>query len=84
MVRIFEKNDKELDIIFNSLCEGIDFDIKNKKVSFNPNHENRINTGSLENTKPIYSEFRNVYTGQKYKLISIFERKKDLSGLDGN
>lgn len=39
MKRIFEKkNDKELNFILDSLCEGIDFDIKNKKVSYNPKH----------------------------------------------
>lgn len=66
------------------LYEGLDFDSIRKIVSFNPNHELRVNTGSLLEPKPIYDIFKDKSTGNKYKLISIFERKNDESGLDRN
>lgn len=67
-----------------SLNEGIDFDVINKIVSFNPKHERNVDTGSLIELKPIYDIFIDKLTGFKYKLISVFKRKKSTLGLDGN
>lgn len=61
----------------NSLAEGIDFDPEAKIVSFNPVHEDNVDT-SIENNPTVdKSIYPNV------DVWSIFKRKKGMRG-DGN
>ena len=53
---------------FCYLVEGIDIDRTNKIVSFNPGHENNVDTSILLN--PTYYEVNGI------SVISIFKRKK--------
>lgn len=57
---------------------GIDIDDENKLVSFNPSHQENVDTNNLYTPKPIYNEVNG------YRVISIFERKTNLNGNDGN
>jgi hypothetical protein len=52
----------------NLIIEGINIDIDNRIVSFNPSHERGVNTGLIIN--PTYDKV------DDYDLISIFKRKK--------
>jgi hypothetical protein len=59
------------------LIEGIDIDEVNRVVSFNPDHEDNVDTSVILN--PTYSEIGDV------KVISIFKRKTSKkSSFDGN
>lgn len=63
--------------ISSFLNEGIDFDPQTKTVSYNPSHEDNVDT-SIENNPTIDGDIvPNV------KVYSIFKRKKGLRG-DGN
>lgn len=77
MLEIFELGKQ----IFNGdvpLNEGFDIDAKTKTVSFNPNHQENINTGNLYDPKPIFDKFN------KWDLISIFKRERNEYSNDGN
>ena len=52
---------------YQFIIEGIDIDIKKKLVSFNPTHEDNINTSVLLN--PSYTKNNGI------EIISIFKRK---------
>lgn len=58
------------------LIEGIDIDYKNRTVGFNPTHENNVDTSVILNPK--YSNINGI------DVISLFTRKKSISGGDGN
>lgn len=60
------------------LKEGIDLDKPNLTVSFNPNHQNYVDTNDPWNPKPIYNYI------DDYKIISIFSRKLTKDKRDGN
>jgi hypothetical protein len=60
----------------NILIEGIDYDFVSKKVYFNTNHENGIDTSI--NINPTYTNI------DGYDVISIFKRKKTIDNKDGN
>ncbi len=62
----------------NHMFEGIDVDDENHIVSFNPNHQEYVDTNDHWNPKPIYNEING------YKVISIFKRKDTENNLDGN
>ena len=62
----------------NTMFEGIDLDKDKHTVSFNPNHQNYVDTNDPWNPKPIYNEV------DGYKVISIFKRKDTEDNLDGN
>ena len=62
----------------NHMFEGIDVDKDKRIVSFNPNHQNYVDTNDPWNPKPIYNEV------DGYKVISIFKRKDTEDNLDGN
>lgn len=64
--------------IDNHIFEGIDVDKENHIVSFNPNHQEYVDTNDPWNPKPIYNE---VYG---HKVISIFKRKDTENKLDEN
>ena len=60
-----------------TLIEGIDVNQKNKTVSFNPNHEENVDTSIILNP----TEY---YVGD-IPVISLFRRKvSEYSGMDGN
>jgi hypothetical protein len=63
--------------IDNVLNEGIDFDPRTRTVSYNPSHEDNVDT-SLENNPTIDGE---IIDG--VQVWSIFKRKRGLHG-DGN
>lgn len=62
----------------NTMFEGIELDDVNHIVSFNPNHQEYVNTNDPWNPKPIYNEING------YKVISIFKCKDTENNLDGN
>lgn len=64
--------------IDNHIFEGIDVDVKDKIVAFNPNHQEYVDTNDPWNPTPIYN---NV---EGYKVISIFKRKDTENKIDGN
>lgn len=57
---------------------GVDYDKKNKKVSFNPHHQENVNTNDPWTPKPIINQING------FKVISIFERKYTEDKKDGN
>ena len=59
-----------------SLIEGIDIDNDKKIISFNPNHEDNVDTSILLN--PTYDVIDGI------NVISIFKRKDNLDKTDGN
>ena len=61
---------------FPFIFEGIDIDNQNKTVSFNPSHENNVNTSIKFN--PVYGNLNGIET------ISIFQRKDNDNKTDGN
>lgn len=63
--------------LYRALDEGIDFDPQTKTVSYNPSHENNVDT-SIENNPSINKE---LVSG--VQVWSIFKRKRGLRG-DGN
>lgn len=63
--------------IYRALDEGIDFDPQTKTVSYNPSHENNVDT-SIENNPSFDKE---LVSG--VQVWSIFKRKRGLRG-DGN
>lgn len=65
---------------YHLLIEGIDINNINKTVSFNPNHENNITTSEILNPSISYL---NV-DGKDIEVISIFKRKRNNYGSDGN
>ena len=70
--------DKSVDKVLNRvLNEGIDFDPETKTVSYNPSHEDNVDT-SLENNPTSDGE---IVPG--VQVWSIFKRKRGLRG-DGN
>lgn len=58
--------------------EGIDIDNIKRKISFNPNHENNVDT-SVENNPTLTTEY-----GDGVKVWSIFKRKSNETQDDGN
>lgn len=60
---------------YSYICEGIDIDLKNRKVSINLDHENGLDTSIINN--PTYYKIGDI------DVISIFKRKK-YEGGDGN
>ena len=72
---INEAVERAVDSVLN---EGIDFDPETKTVSYNPSHENYVDT-SIENNPTIDGE---VVPG--VQVWSIFKRKKGESREDGN
>lgn len=62
---------------FSEINEGIDFDINDKTVSYNPNHENNVDT-SIENNPT-----NDVDLVKNINVWSIFKRKRGEMG-DGN
>ena len=62
---------------YRALDEGIDFDPQTKTVSYNPTHENNVDT-SIENN-PSYN--KELVSG--VQVWSVFKRKRGLRG-DGN
>jgi hypothetical protein len=68
----------DLEILNNVyLIEGIDIDVRNKKVGFNPNHEDNINTSIILNPTTNNINGMTVY--------SIFKRdRNDNHNYDGN
>mgnify|MGYP002515370649 CR=1 FL=1 len=75
-------NDSKINDILESLNsymdEGIEFDDETHIVSFNPNHQEYVDTNDPWNPKPIYNEV------EGYKVISIFKRKETEDRYDGN
>jgi hypothetical protein len=67
---------EEISKYFN-ISEGIDIDAKNLTVSFNPNHQENVDTNDPWNPMPIYNTVNN------HTVISIFLRKDNKSN-DGN
>ena len=63
--------------LYRALDEGIDFDPQTKTVSYNPTHENNVDT-SIENN-PSYN--KELVSG--VQVWSVFKRKRGLRG-DGN
>lgn len=63
--------------LYRTLDEGIDFDPQTKTVSYNPTHENNVDT-SIENN-PSYN--KELVSG--VQVWSVFKRKRGLRG-DGN
>ena len=63
--------------ILNVLNEGIDFDPETKTVSYNPSHEDNVDT-SVENNPTCDGEIV-----PSVQVWSIFKRKRGLRG-DGN
>lgn len=61
---------------YSYLIEGIDINVKNKTVSFNPNHENNVGTSTILN--PTYDSVNGI------PIISIFKRKDNDEKTDGN
>lgn len=61
----------------NCLNEGIDFDPETKTVSYNPSHENNVDTSIVNNPTMDNDIVPTI------KVWSIFKRKKGLGG-DGN
>jgi len=59
------------------LKEGIDIDYQNQTVSYNPSHQDNVDT-SLENNPTVSTEY-----GNNINVYSIFKRKND-SLYDGN
>lgn len=57
---------------------GIDYDKEEKTVSFNPTHQDAVDTNDPWKPYPIYNEV------DGYKVISIFERKITDDRKDGN
>lgn len=64
-----ERLNECVEINMVSLNEGIDIDSRMTTVSFNPNHQNNVDTGSLYEPKPIYDKIG------KWDVVSIFKRK---------
>ena len=62
----------------NKVADGVDIDSQNFLVSFNPNHQNNVDTNDLYNPRPFYDEL------EGHKVISVFERKSSDSRYDGN
>ena len=60
----------------NIINEGIDFDYESKTVSYNPTHENNVDTS--EENNPVKNDII-----KDVNIWSIFKRKKGLRG-DGN
>lgn len=58
------------------LIEGVDIDKAHKTVSFNPNHENNVDTSIVLN--PTYDLINGI------PVISIFKRKDNADKTDGN
>ena len=71
------KNFRKFVSDYTELNEGIDFDHETKTVSYNPSHEDNVDT-SLENNPTVDDEIV-----PDVKVWSIFKRKKGLRG-DGN
>ena len=68
---------EEIEIFGSNLFEGVDFDYRTKTVSYNPSHQNNVDT-SLENNHTCdYQLIKGV------DVWSIFKRKRGLKG-DGN
>ena len=63
--------------LYRTLDEGIDFDPQTKTVSYNPTHENNVDT-SIKNN-PSYN--KELVSG--VQVWSVFKRKRGLRG-DGN
>jgi len=62
---------------YDYIAEGIDIDIKSKKISINLNHEDGVDTSITNN--PIIEDLNGI------NIISIFKRKKlDNDRYDGN
>lgn len=64
----------------NKIVEGIDIDNKNKKVSFNNDHQNNVNT--CYNYNPTISKLE--IDGKYIDIISIFKRVENIENSDGN
>lgn len=62
----------------NKVVDGVDIDSQNFLVSFNPNHQNNVDTNDPYNPRPFYDEL------EGHKVISVFERKSSDSRYDGN
>ena len=58
--------------------EGIDIDNTSREISFNPNHENNVDT-SVENNPTLATEY-----GDGINVWSIFKRKNNETKDDGN
>ena len=72
------------DLLF-SIKEGIDIDLKQRKVKFNPNHQENVDTNDLRNPKILkYSYTASKDPEIKYPLYSIFKRKDAVNNGDGN
>lgn len=79
VIKILEKQLRKVirESIEDVLNEGIDFDVETKTVSFNPSHEENVDT-SLENNPT-----KDTALIQGVPVWSIFKRKKGNAG-DGN
>ncbi len=77
---IKENKIKEIikEVVSKILQEGIDIDSYNNIISFNPSHEDNVDT-SLENNPTYNTDF-----GDDVKVWSIFKRKDGFEKLDGN
>lgn len=71
-------NLKDLFTRKSKVSDGIDFIPEKHIVSFNPNHQNNVDTNDLYNPHPFYSEL------DGHKVISVFERKHTEDEYDGN
>lgn len=74
-IQLLENNDYI--VVENTLNEGIDFDFDTKMVSYNPSHQDNVDT-SIENNPSI-----DLSLIEGVPVWSIFKRKKGLGG-DGN
>lgn len=79
MDKVLEKQIRSIirEELYRALDEGIDFDPQTKTVSFNPSHENNVDT-SIDNNPSFDNE---LVSG--VEVWSIFKRKRGLRG-DGN
>ena len=74
-IKVLKDNDYV--VYKNTLNEGIDFDLETKMVSYNPSHQNNVDTSINNNPTVDISSIENV------PVWSIFRRKKG-TGPDGN
>lgn len=71
---------KMFDVLYEqSVTEGIDFSLKDKTISYNPSHQNNVDT-SVENNPTVTA--LNV-NGCSIPVYSIFKRRRTSSN-DGN
>lgn len=66
------------------LAEGIDFDLRNKRVIYNPSHPNNVNTSVEDNPTCDYLQVDICGTKHQILVFSIFKRNINNGSRDGN